>query len=73
MVLENNIFKYATKELTQDAFICWVLSYYNKPENKKLHSIAKNLIKKIIQKYKLKLPNHIEIVQQRTVSYKDEQ
>ncbi len=25
--MENNIFRYATSELSQDAFICWLLSY----------------------------------------------
>ena len=25
--LENNLFRYATKELSQDAFICWLCSY----------------------------------------------
>lgn len=25
--LKNNLFYYATKELSQDAFICWLCSY----------------------------------------------
>lgn len=25
--LQNNLFSYATKELSQDAFICWLCSY----------------------------------------------
>ena len=25
----NNIFKYATKELSQDAFLCWLANWYN--------------------------------------------
>ena len=26
---ENNLFKYATKELSQDAFICWCINFIN--------------------------------------------
>ena len=27
MSLKNNLFQYATKELSQDAFICWLCSF----------------------------------------------
>ena len=27
MNLKNNLFTYATKELSQDAFLCWLASY----------------------------------------------
>lgn len=30
--MENNIFKYATKELSQDAFICWLVEWINHKE-----------------------------------------
>jgi hypothetical protein len=33
--MKPNIFKYATSELSQDAFICWLLAWA-KDENKSL-------------------------------------
>lgn len=30
-VVENNIFSFATNELSQDAFICWCLNWINMP------------------------------------------
>jgi len=45
-----NIFKYATKELSQDAFLCWLLSLADKKyatkETQSLHELAVNLIRK---------------------------
>ena len=29
----NNIFSFATGELSQDAFICWCLNWINEPDN----------------------------------------
>ncbi len=40
----NNIFKYATKELSQDAVICWLLNWYNYPSSD-LHGLAIDMIK----------------------------
>ena len=49
-MLENNLFNYATKELSQDAFICWLLSYAKKDskEDVGLRECAVNFIKRII-------------------------
>lgn len=45
-----NIFKYATKELSQDAFLCWLLlladKKYATKETRSLHELAVNLIRK---------------------------
>ena len=38
----NNIFKYATKELSQDAFLCWLANWYN------YDSPLKNLSKEFV-------------------------
>ena len=38
----NNIFKYATKELSQDAFLCWLANWYN------YESPLKNLSKEFV-------------------------
>ena len=43
MSMEHNIFKYATSELSQDAAICWLLSFYNNKDSK-LYSLATPLI-----------------------------
>ena len=41
---ENNLFKYATKELSQDAFICWCINFINYQDNKEIG-------KKMLQKF----------------------
>lgn len=48
--MENNLFNYATKELSQDAFICWLMSYAKEGSKADvaLTECAKNLIKKFI-------------------------
>lgn len=47
-----NIFKYATKELSQDAFLCWLFSFadidYKYSDYKNLHNVALNLLNKFI-------------------------
>lgn len=47
---ENNLFKYATKEFSQDAFICWCINWIN-------YSVNKKVGKKMLQKF---LPKEIE-------------
>ena len=48
MAIENNIFKYATSELSQDAVICWILSFYN-DKNSKLYNLAKELLSSFVE------------------------
>ena len=45
--MNNNLFRYATSELSQDAFICWLLSYAIKDCNKDeaLTNCAKDFIR----------------------------
>lgn len=45
----NNMFKYATKELSQDAFICWLINYINTDEEE-YKSVAKDFIELIANK-----------------------
>lgn len=46
---ENNIFKFATKELTQDAFICWLTNWLRiKDADEDIKKIAKNFVNAII-------------------------
>ena len=44
MLKENNLFQFATKELSQDAIICWCLNWIHYPESK-LYPMAKDLFK----------------------------
>lgn len=44
---ENNLFKYATKELSQDAFICWAINWINYPENK-LYELGKDMLNAVL-------------------------
>lgn len=48
--MKNNLFTYATSELSQDAFLCWLLSYAMKEskEDAGLRDCAVNFIKSII-------------------------
>ena len=45
----NNMFKYATKELSQDAFICWLVNYINTDEEK-YKVVARDFIELIADK-----------------------
>lgn len=47
----NNIFKYATKELSQDAFICWCINWINYPENE-LYNLGNDMLNFILYPFK---------------------
>jgi len=61
-----NLFSYATSELSQDAFICWLLSWAS-PEYKNsdndLHECAAGFITLFFDKHQLKSPETIEQVE----------
>jgi len=49
---KNNLFMYATSELSQDAFICWLLNFAHKEhlnEDKALTDCAKELLSKFVK------------------------
>ena len=60
-----NIFEYATSELSQDAFICWLLDWA-RPElaqvDEKLNGCAKLLIGRLFEKHDLAAPSLIQSV-----------
>ena len=65
-----NIFKYATKELSQDAFIFWLLDHAN-PEyeevDNKIRGVAHNLLRKFFELEGINFPEKIikvELVKQ---------
>lgn len=66
---KNNLFKYATKELSQDAFICWCINWINYP-NDKLYNLGLDFLKMILtdekgdQKIKITEKTRIKILRQ---------
>jgi hypothetical protein len=42
--MKPNIFNWATSELSQDAFICWIISWFNHPQEEELYQVANNLL-----------------------------
>jgi hypothetical protein len=61
-----NLFTYATSELSQDAFICWLLEWAS-PEYKNvdidLHQCAVKLIQALFDKHCKEVPSKIETVE----------
>ena len=45
----NNMFRFSTHELSQDAFICWLINYINTNEEE-YKSVAKDFIKLLADK-----------------------
>ncbi|WP_178863498.1 PD-(D/E)XK nuclease family protein [Thiomicrorhabdus cannonii] len=53
-----NIFNYATSELSQDAFICWLLAWSDPThanEDKDLHLVANHFVKSLFEKHQIEL------------------
>ena len=48
--MKNNIFRFATRELSQDAFIAWLLNWSNDEQNSDMKKLAKTFLKNIIGK-----------------------
>ena len=46
--MKNNLFSFATSELSQDAFICWCLNWINYP-NENLYSMAKDIFSNLLE------------------------
>jgi hypothetical protein len=63
--MKPNLFNYATSELSQDAFLCWILSWADiqyKDVSPNLHSIGQNLLKTFFKRAGKKIPNPCEKV-----------
>ncbi|MBT3258703.1 MAG: hypothetical protein HN366_19905 [Deltaproteobacteria bacterium] len=71
-MIKPNLFKFATSELSQDAFICWLLSWANEENeihDKRLCLCARKLLDKFFEKHNKNKPKkykRIEIHQQNT-------
>lgn len=64
-----NLFSFATSELSQDAFICWLLSWaddINKEYRSSAHFAGRRLINEIYSKSKMEMPSSmsVEVVRQ---------
>lgn len=59
-----NLFNWATSELSQDAFICWLLSWSNHPDNEHLYQISNQLIETLTGG-ELKSIKNVKILKQR--------
>jgi hypothetical protein len=65
MQLKPNLFSFATSELSQDAFICWLLEWANpiyKDADPALHSTAIQFLKKVFSKHNKLFPSSIDQV-----------
>jgi len=63
---QPNLFSYATSELSQDAFICWLLSWASpefKEADEDLHGCATNLVNSLFGKHKKKIPSGIKKIE----------
>lgn len=63
------MFKYATKELSQDAFICWCINWINYPDSN-LYNLGKDMLNAIItddkgkRKFEIKDDTKVKIIRQ---------
>lgn len=60
-----NIFNYATKELSQDAMICWLLKWSeqeNQSRNQALHDCGVRFVRALLEKHGRNLPGEISEV-----------
>ena len=60
--MKNNLFTFATSELSQDAFICWCLNWINYP-NETLYPMAKDIFSNLLEEKDLE-NEKIEILRQ---------
>ncbi len=60
----TNLFTWATSELSQDAFICWLLAWA-KPENKtvneSMHQAGKYFLKALLAKHEIEIPEILTV------------
>lgn len=56
---EPNLFRFATSELSQDAFICWLFEYINFKEPSLEKEIAEELLHTIFRKFQFYNPEYI--------------
>ena len=45
---KNNLFKFATKETSQDAFFSWIINWFNYKEESKYYKFSRDFLKSIL-------------------------
>ena len=61
--MENNLFSFATSELSQDAVICWCINWFNFKDSK-LFSLAKDMINLVCPKVPVSDSDEVIIIRQ---------
>ncbi|HZK43549.1 MAG TPA: PD-(D/E)XK nuclease family protein [Syntrophomonadaceae bacterium] len=62
---KNNLFQFATSELSQDAMICWICNNYNfKSDNIKLYNLANEIIHLFLGDINININDNIRILRQ---------
>lgn len=64
--MKPNLFQFATKELSQDAILCWLASWGDpryKDSDKLLHSLGQNVLSLFFEKHAKKLPESLKSVE----------
>ena len=56
MALRPNLFEFATSELSQDAFICWLVSWLNTTGNTELKTCAREFVAEMYNRYRPNTP-----------------
>jgi len=65
MYNKNNLFQFATSELSQDAMICWICNNYNfQFDNKNLFELSEKVIKYFLGKPNLNIDRDVKIYRQ---------
>lgn len=54
-IAKTNIFRFATKELAQDAFLCWCFSWINQTENLAMRKFSIDLLTKMLNFHNIHL------------------
>ena len=63
--MKNNIFAFATSELSQDAFICWLCNWVNyKTEKPEMYDLAKKFLNKLLEGRCVEYKNPLYIIKQ---------
>ncbi len=55
----NNLFDFATRELSQDAYLCWLINWINFKENTKLYNVARKFLNYIVKQKELNIEDYI--------------
>lgn len=65
MYNKNNLFQFATSELSQDAMICWICNNYNfKLDNENLFDLSEKIIKYFLNEPNLNIDKEVKIYRQ---------